>query len=216
MIFFERSQSSLLTKEITVLNPATDESINTVILFDSGSQRSYISDELVRQLKLPTINHEKLNVRGFGAKASNYTSKLVLLRIKTTDSFKDVYANSTKEIASTVPVVTFETDGLPNFEVVHKKPDILIGMDYFFDFITSFEQKGKLCIVNSKVGAMIGSNIPASGTDTVTSLALEPTSNYDEDVQTFWKLERMGIDDSLKFTDEDSLALKQFHDTVQF
>uniref|UniRef100_A0A914XS76 Peptidase aspartic putative domain-containing protein n=1 Tax=Panagrolaimus superbus TaxID=310955 RepID=A0A914XS76_9BILA len=212
----ERSQSSLLTKEITVLNPNTNESVSTVVIFDSGSQRSYISDDLIKQLKLSTVNHERLNVQGFGAKASNYIAKLVMLRIKTSETFKDVYANSAKEIASKVPVVTFDVDDLPGFEVVHKKPDIIIGMDYFFEFITSFEQKGKMYIVQSIVGPMVGNFIPTAGTDTVTSLALEPSSNLDEDVQTFWKLENMGIKDIPKITDEDSLALKQFHDSVKF
>ena len=40
--------------------------MNTHLLFDSGSQRSYISKTLREELKLPTIRTEILKIKVFG------------------------------------------------------------------------------------------------------------------------------------------------------
>uniref|UniRef100_A0A914Y643 Peptidase aspartic putative domain-containing protein n=1 Tax=Panagrolaimus superbus TaxID=310955 RepID=A0A914Y643_9BILA len=95
-VSIEKTQGNLLTKEITVINPEDEKEIKVIALFDSGSQRTYVSDNLIDQLKLSVHNIEKLDVQGFGSKVTVYNSKLVKLRIKTVDAHKDIYANSTK------------------------------------------------------------------------------------------------------------------------
>ena len=44
----------------------SEEAINVRLLFDSGSQRSYISDRLRNRLRLPTVKTEKLLIKTFG------------------------------------------------------------------------------------------------------------------------------------------------------
>ena len=43
---------------------------NVPLLFDYGSQQSYVSDKLRKQLKLPTLRSEKISVNTFGNKES--------------------------------------------------------------------------------------------------------------------------------------------------
>uniref|UniRef100_A0A914Z2Y1 Integrase catalytic domain-containing protein n=1 Tax=Panagrolaimus superbus TaxID=310955 RepID=A0A914Z2Y1_9BILA len=210
-------QGCLLTKRITVMNPITKETADATVFFDSGSQRSYISDKFINQLKLPRENQERLNIQGIGAKATSYISSLVKLQIKTTDNFEEIYANSIKTIANTVPVISFDGFDTSNFTVTNYPPDILIGMDYFFNFITSYEKRDKVVIVNSKVGQMLSGNINARKEETISALSIEPTKlyNFDDEIQNLWKLEAMGIQDHE--TDEnESQILEKFKESIQF
>uniref|UniRef100_A0AC35EVD8 Peptidase A2 domain-containing protein n=1 Tax=Panagrolaimus sp. PS1159 TaxID=55785 RepID=A0AC35EVD8_9BILA len=153
-ISIEAQQGCLLTKKVGVSNPVTKETVDATILFDPGSQRSFISDRLIRQLKLPWEAKEKLELQGIGAKATSYVSTKVKLQIKTTKSSKDIVASSIPKIANSVSLVTFDENDLTKTTITETTPDILIGMDYFFTFINSFERKNDLVIVHSEVGQM--------------------------------------------------------------
>uniref|UniRef100_A0AC34F0C4 Uncharacterized protein n=1 Tax=Panagrolaimus sp. ES5 TaxID=591445 RepID=A0AC34F0C4_9BILA len=77
-------------------------------------------------------------------------------------------------ISTTVPVISTDIDEPNNITTVYKTADILIGMDYFFDFVTSFE---KLCddnyIVNSTVGIMICKKVQLCQNNTVSSMVIQ-------------------------------------------
>uniref|UniRef100_A0AC34FDI0 Integrase catalytic domain-containing protein n=1 Tax=Panagrolaimus sp. ES5 TaxID=591445 RepID=A0AC34FDI0_9BILA len=217
-ISVEKKQGMLLTKEIMIVNPVTKETTEAVAIFDSGSQKSYISNALMKQLKLQIIQEEELHVVGFAAKASKYNSALVNFQIKTSiGDYKEIFANSTKKIATTVPVVYADKFESNDIKIVNKTPDILIGMDYFLQFITSFEKADDdIYIVNSIVGKMICKNVLKTETTTVTSLAIDEPQNIIEDendLQKFWRLEDLGIKDSVE--DEEQI-LEKFKQNVKF
>uniref|UniRef100_A0A914YQH3 Reverse transcriptase domain-containing protein n=1 Tax=Panagrolaimus superbus TaxID=310955 RepID=A0A914YQH3_9BILA len=217
-ITVERKHGMLLTKDVTIINPLTKETTDTVVIFDSGSQQSYVSNEIMEQLKLEKLQDEKIQVVGFGAKSSSYTSSLIKFNIKTKVGDKLLYANSTKQIATTVPVVYAETFESIDIKTVYKTPEILIGMDYFFEFITSFEKiSDNLYIVDSIVGKMLCKNIPKNESSTVASLAIESPQKTDDenDLQKFWNLENMGIKDS-ETNEEETAILEKFKENVKF
>ena len=56
----------LQTAYVEIKNPNHSQKTNARLLFDSGSQRSYISKTLREELKLPTIRTEILKIRVFG------------------------------------------------------------------------------------------------------------------------------------------------------
>ena len=58
----------LQTAIATLENPCTHEQITSRILFDSGSQRSYISKEMMQKLSLKRISSDKLSVQTFASK----------------------------------------------------------------------------------------------------------------------------------------------------
>ena len=77
------------------------------ILFDTGSQRSFITNELSSKLKLSPIGHEEISVAGFGAKKSQIM-KLPIVKLHkrlADDSLKEIVAN-------VVPVVTCPIKGV--------------------------------------------------------------------------------------------------------
>uniref|UniRef100_A0AC35FD49 Integrase catalytic domain-containing protein n=1 Tax=Panagrolaimus sp. PS1159 TaxID=55785 RepID=A0AC35FD49_9BILA len=198
-------------------NKNSKETTDAVVFFDPGSQRSFVSDCLIRQLKLPRENQEILNLQGIGAKATNYTSSLIKIQIKTTEAFEEIYANSIPKIANSVAVVEFSGIDTKGISVTNHPPDILIGMDYFFHFITSFEKQNDIVIVHSKVGQMLSGNIQTVTNTTISALAIEPQQfyNYDDELQNFWKLEAMGIKDQELESNETEI-LEKFKESIKF
>uniref|UniRef100_A0A914PCL2 Peptidase aspartic putative domain-containing protein n=1 Tax=Panagrolaimus davidi TaxID=227884 RepID=A0A914PCL2_9BILA len=175
-----KKQGALITKAVKIVNLVTKEATETVALFDSGSQQSYISNKVIEQLKLETIEEEKVNINGFGAKLSSYNSSLVKYGMQTNHGYKEIFANSTKYITSTVPVT--EADESTNIlKTAYKTPGILIGMDYFFDIINSFKKcNDNLFIINSNVGKIICKKTPKQYKVTVTSLANTSSPYFDK------------------------------------
>ena len=74
--------SSLLQTAIAVAsNLSNTKSDNSAILFDTGSQRSFISTELREKLKLPTIRKESFYIKVFG-KSVFFTNKFIMEMLK--------------------------------------------------------------------------------------------------------------------------------------
>uniref|UniRef100_A0AC34G4W9 Peptidase A2 domain-containing protein n=1 Tax=Panagrolaimus sp. ES5 TaxID=591445 RepID=A0AC34G4W9_9BILA len=162
MICLNKNQSTLLTKKVNVTNIDRGTTAEATLFFDSGAQRSYIADNLVKTLNLPAVNKECLNVQGFGGKTSVYKSDLVKLRIQTIGGYKDIFANSIKKIADHLPVIQKETGA--SYSESKERPDILIGMDYFCEFVTSSKEiEPGFYTVNSIVGEMYAGKVPNIG-----------------------------------------------------
>uniref|UniRef100_A0AC34GU52 Integrase catalytic domain-containing protein n=1 Tax=Panagrolaimus sp. ES5 TaxID=591445 RepID=A0AC34GU52_9BILA len=216
MLSVNRNQSTLLTKRVDITNPDRGLSVPATLFFDSGAQRSYVTNKLVKSLDLPAVNQERLSVQGFGGKKLVYTSDLIKIRIQTVDGFKDIFANSTKKISDHLPVV--QKDDVDRYSESKEVPDILIGMDYFYQFIShSKELEPGLFAVDSIVGEMYAGTIPTARCKTVSSLIIDSKmNNVPDQCETFWKLETMGIVDSSKMEEDDKLVQQNFESSVQF
>lgn len=56
----------LQTARALAANESTGRSANVHILFDTGSQRSYVTDSLTNRLKLKPLGKERLHLNTFG------------------------------------------------------------------------------------------------------------------------------------------------------
>ena len=165
----------LLTAKSIIMNP-DDESKNTAVklFFDSGSQRSFITEETANKIALTNLGNESLTIHTFAAKKPQYkNSKLVQFMIPLKDgSTMMIQANAIKgpltnewdkqtlqkqdmEILHQISGTEFADD--LNDEQVN--PDILIGLDYFWKIING--KKGKelpsgLSLISTELGLMIG------------------------------------------------------------
>uniref|UniRef100_A0A914Q8P9 Peptidase aspartic putative domain-containing protein n=1 Tax=Panagrolaimus davidi TaxID=227884 RepID=A0A914Q8P9_9BILA len=156
----QQNQSPLLAKEITVKNPENDKEAKAVVFIDSGSQRNYVSDALVKKLQLQPIAHEYINVEGFGGKKTHHQSKLVEIRIPTVDSkYHDINAYSIPSIAKEIPMAEIKNDDPLQYSIARKTPDILVGMEDFFSIVTAAKQKDGIFIIDSKIGKMISGKL---------------------------------------------------------
>jgi len=145
---------------------------------DSGSQRSYITEQVATKLKLPFEPVEKLSVVTFGTdRPKTVECKLsnvqLCLKDKTFMTMKvTVVPNITGKI-SRVPMKPkdieflkneFNPDLLADTIPCHFEPtlvDMLIGSDYYFDLLEPHKMDlgGGLYLFNSRLGWVLGGRI---------------------------------------------------------
>ena len=174
----------------------TDESKSEVtrILMDTGSSRTYITEDIVNRLGLKPLENDKLSVYTFGlSKPKEIVSPIVSLTLKSK------YGNTIDIRANVVPKISGNIQRVPiplkdrfslhkKFKLADTLPQqvesftlgILIGSDYYNEIVKSEKveiQKG-LYIINSKFGwIMTGRTKLAEGTGKESSLFVMTHSN---------------------------------------
>ncbi|XP_063427160.1 uncharacterized protein LOC134710700 [Mytilus trossulus] len=172
LVFGEMVLMQTATAEIT--NPNYTKKETTRILFDSGSQRTYISQRLASKLGLKSYHEEEIRLMTFGSE----NIKIV----KTTHTSLDIRLKNGlyfSIIANIVPVISgclnrrkldsvsmtklrkyvndiYLADDLP-FENESSEIDLLIGNDYYLDLILArrLEVQPGLYLFASKLGWMV-------------------------------------------------------------
>ncbi|MCP9261083.1 Pao retrotransposon peptidase family protein [Dirofilaria immitis] len=188
----------LLSKEIEIINPIMPENHEEfLVLFDIGSQSSFISTKLANRLRLERKETENLSISSFGNKFPRlHQTTKVDIGVKTVDS---------EIITINTYVLDYLTDKLKIYRAISleqldhggdwKRPDILIGADYFFDFVSPYEfykTSSGFYVILTKDKTMKVGNV------TTTS-----------DIEQFWKLELIGIQEQPNACDDEK-ALEQF------
>uniref|UniRef100_A0AAF5PKS5 DUF1758 domain-containing protein n=1 Tax=Wuchereria bancrofti TaxID=6293 RepID=A0AAF5PKS5_WUCBA len=220
----QTKETLLLCKEIKVFNPSQPQlQQNALALFDIGSQLSFISKKLSRQLKLTETETQIMRIAPFGMKEpkSCPTARIQLNVLTTESEIIPLQANIIDYLTNELQVVEtsneFQIQNLTNY---WKKPDVLIGADYFFKFISLREikeLKSGHMLVQSKVGPMI---VGSGDIKKLCKNELYPkevvystNTNINSELENFWKLETIGIQESPQ-DDDDDQALKHFKRTI--
>ena len=147
------------------------------ILFDSGSQSSYMSEETKKKLSLPVEHSETLNINMFGT--DKYAKKLcesVTVKVEVADQVVLVNALAYPTICSPISTCVTVSD-YPHLHSLHfadsveaseKHIDLLIGADYFYEFITGDIVKGSSgpVAVKGKLGWLLSGPYEASNVST--------------------------------------------------
>jgi hypothetical protein len=127
------------------------------VLFDSGSQRSYISEKVRASLQLKTIRTEKVIIKTFGQAGDSRVQRLDVVQFKIKNKsdathdlkeFKDLEFADYEGDSATLPI------------------GILIGIDYYHAFMTGkvvHSREGPVAC-GTKVGWVISGKI-SSGTN---------------------------------------------------
>ena len=123
---------------------------NLRILFDSGSQHSYISNEARKLLGLQTLSVQNLNLKVFGGSENDKKLEQVQFAVKDASGTKNIYVNAfVTEICKplsgqTIEIAVNSYDHLKNLKLADKNPknldmkiDILIGSDFYWQFLTN-------------------------------------------------------------------------------
>ena len=156
----------LQTASASARNEDSTKSTRVKILFDNGSQRSYVTDNLKSRLGLKSTIKEMLHLNTFGEKTFR-KQKWDVLTLFLQDANKET---------SRVCVLSFPTVCSPlpsrvdanNYPHLHglkladysdseDSIDVLIGSDYYWDFVTSEIVRGDFgpTAVNSKFGWLL-------------------------------------------------------------
>lgn len=152
-------------------NPCTGIQESVRILFDSGSQRTYITENLAKKLNLKLGKVNEIALVTFGSeKAQNIKTPSTVLELQLRDgTFFKLTANVIPSITGSVQRRPFNADCLNNWNYLWKENsladtlpneredatiDLLIGNDYYLDLILpqKVQIQPGLYMLGSKLG----------------------------------------------------------------
>lgn len=210
-------------------------SVTATLLFDSGSDRSYVSSSLVRKVAPELLGLQRVRYAAFGGGQSGEGEREVFQLQVSGANLSDP---STHRIAAVeVPVIcaplsrpSVSAETLQQFKGLELADqhsvdeklsiDILVGLDSFWRLMETGSVRGSddLVAMKSAFGWVLSGGVntpPGAGTDTVGSQLLSLGDLHESTIRSFWDLESIGIVPEKESVDSDPV-LKQFEETVQF
>lgn len=223
----------LCTAKVRITNPNSNLSISVRALLDSGSQSSFISLAVMRQLNL-TSQPSNVNVIGIGQVPLNQTTERCGLQLQSEQtSFKvSMFCLVLPKISDNLPKVSFDSQilNLPNVKLADpsfNKPstiDMLIGADLFWELIGSKQislGKNKPILRDSKLGWLVAGPLPTFPTpksqkqvicNFVRNNDYNPNdnsyANIEKQMSIFWEIEN--LPQTKAYTTEEKLCEQHF------
>ena len=228
----------LQTAQAVVFNPENPYHSKCVhIVLDSGSQRSYITQQLQHELSLQPKGEQNMSIVTFGSRGENsqpYSIVDVCMRLRK-GGMKDLrvfVVPSIFEALTGHPITLCQEgythlagllfanalDGSDALEV-----DVLLGCDYYWSIITGKTKRGKngpiavQTVLGWVLSGPIGRVLFAGNSTTLATHALHvecvPQENeavLDEHLNSFWDLESFGV------TLPAHTVLEEFQDSIRF
>lgn len=224
----------LQTAIAVATNEENTKSIKVRILFDNGSQRSYITDSLKSKLGLKPTATETLHLNTFGEKVyRKQKCQVVTLPLRTENECIKISALCFPAICSPLPQ-SIDVKEYPQLQDLHfadsfedqHSIDILIGSDYYWDIVTgqTIRAESGPTAVNSKFGWILSgpTNNSSSENKVVSNLIISgetapfnATRENDEVVdmlKKFWDVESVGKEDRSKIQDNLPIETKQYEE----
>ncbi|XP_065061333.1 uncharacterized protein LOC135688421 [Rhopilema esculentum] len=167
-----KEKTNVMLQTATAIAYGEDRS-KKVTLFDNGSQKSFISEELKRKLELKSEITEILNLNTFGSERYiKKSSDRVKVNIVVQDEVVTVSALTSPAVCSPlntrVDVSHYpHLNGLAladSVDVSNKRIDILIGADHYYDIVIGEVIKGSAgpVAISSKLGWLLSGPVSFS------------------------------------------------------
>uniref|UniRef100_A0A915BZD1 Peptidase aspartic putative domain-containing protein n=1 Tax=Parascaris univalens TaxID=6257 RepID=A0A915BZD1_PARUN len=183
------------------------------VLFDVGSERSFITKKIVQQLGIEATHKETLIVDGFGGTdVTHCTSARVKLKMRRTDGrLFTMFANSVPRLVSEIAIATLRrTRSRRNITLptVILKPQILVGADYFHEIFRG-SASTKLPSGFHLIRTCLDDMITGQGRSNRhgTSSKIKPANGYccnvasaKDELEKFWSLELVGAEEKQKWS----------------
>ena len=198
VLFIDTKTSVLLQTAKIFVSRADDPNhcIQARLIFDTGSQRSYVSTRLRNALQLPTINQETLMIKTFGSETGQVQSRdLVQLCVQGMTSQTFLYVNAyavpiicspLQNQAVSFTVSTYQhlsglllADSISADENENNvEVDVLIGADYYLHFLTGAIKRGESgpTALQTKVGWVLSG--PVQGGSVLNSTQVNFTNTH--------------------------------------
>lgn len=163
-----QEQVILMTAEGNIWNHNTCEFQKILFFFDTGAQKSVINEALADKLGLPKLKTETCVMSGIGGHTEMFQSNIVSLKIGS------AYGKDLDILVQTKPIVT---NGFPSIKLTsndkqflqskeicvsnsklrgeHQNPDILVGLDYYHNFVLEMTENGTITPSGLKVARTI-------------------------------------------------------------
>lgn len=235
----------LQTAQGLVSNIQEDNSSSVRILFDTGSQRTYISEDLCFHLKLKTMRTERVIIKTFGNESST-VKNLRVVEFKVKHKFRNDFVVCEALCIPTVccPVsmqnIDFAKksfDHIRHLQLADKNDgflgsviDILVGADFYHQFFTGKVRKAETGPVacESILGWVLSGPLVMRTINSMQNCNLVEThllrcvtesDNLRQDLARFWEIDSLGLEKT-KFTDSDDVVNKFekeiFHDGTRY
>ncbi|XP_077546213.1 uncharacterized protein LOC144158900 [Haemaphysalis longicornis] len=211
------------------------------LLFDGGSQRTFVTEELSRELQLEVLGEEDVTIYAFGGAGNIIKEKRKRVRLW----LRSQYNRKEHSIeALEIPDICTDHLILPE-HVVHEAKakireladvtvppahlartgiSILVGADYYWTLVSGDMQKlqGALVAVNTEFGWTLQGPIPRSSSTACCSTAAVlrthvcgETQSLSAELRSFWELESMGITEPVAQQNEEDHVVKQFTSSIK-
>lgn len=235
--------ATVLTKNVTLLQTAVaqararDRSVPCRILLDSGSQRSYVTAALAKQLQLVPDKEDQLTIYTFGSdKPKEVSSPSAEITIVTKRGIETkLQVNIVPHITDRIPVIKIDSpsiDIMADDDSTGESIDLLIGNDLYFSFLRTKRLKlqNHAYLVDTDFGWIVSGNVEFQKDETETLTITTYCQCHDTgcpyftepdlplrsiDIKFLWALESIGITDSPKTTREEE-AVQHFNSTVKY
>ena len=207
---------------------------NLRILFDLGSQLSYISPKACEKLNLKTIYKKDISIKVFGKHHTKKSLDCVKLAIKSKNTDMNIYVDAFVNPVcypvegQKVNLVTSTYPHLVGLDLADSNPencaldiDILIGGDFYWQFFNSQIVKGKSgpVAMSSKLGYVLSSLVESCVTDVshsnvVNTTVLKVQAEFitdREDIKTSFELFC-----EFKNGDIDKSVIDEFEENINF
>ena len=214
----------MMTASAFVYGEDSSKKTRITILFDSGSQRNYVSEKLARKLNLEATTKETVNLNTFGStKYNKLTLNSVIVNVVVENNETIPVTALTHNVICTPVSPRINVENFPHLygpsladcfeDHSSKSIDLLIGLDSYFSFIQGDVIRGKLrepVALRSKLGWIVSGcvNNNPSNTDSFSTMNLivegfdrvtRETPKDQEIVTTlkeFWEHEACGLFDT--------------------
>jgi len=202
----------LQTATANVFNDS--KSKNLRILFDLGSQLSYITPSAAESLNLTPTGSKSICIKSFGGHAESKTLNMVNFKVRTNAETISINALC-NDICHPLKNYRYEIKDLHEFENVQiadaglefnetLKVDILIGADYYWKFVTNELIRSSKGLVGTSTklgyifsGAVNDESLAENYCSTLSAHVLK-CQTYDEEMNTtlkkFWEIEEVGVE----------------------
>nr|CAD2175834.1 unnamed protein product [Meloidogyne enterolobii] len=224
-----RPRALLMVTEV-VVRPigARNRQATAVVFFDPGSQTSFISGSLVRQLGLKSGHSEKMRVHVLGGEKNEplcFDSARYKLQLKRyDDQWEGIELNYIEEIAAQMETPKcIGNDDSYNYVLRMDigKPHILIGTREFWKYFIDCRMTNQgYTIIRTVLGPVLGGEASLPGLNKTPSSLMAVNSINQEQmpsattIEEFWSLETIGIKDD-PAQDDDQLAEKMVEQSIR-
>ena len=212
-----------------------DKTVVSRMIFDSGSQKTYISDRLRGALGLPTISREALSIKVFGTDEGTpklYDVTQFCIRSPYSDENLYVTAHVINKVCAplknqviqqavkhTPPLASLPLADWPENEAQDLEVDILIGSDFYWHFMTGRCIRGEYgpAALETKIGWVLSGPVPwdQEAQYTQTNLTLTHLLMVNEEQSKEDELTKESLENQLsKFWDLENLGISKSEDTV--
>ena len=231
----EKTEVLLQTATTYAYGGDSNKKVPVNILFDCGSQKTFVSEELQKKLNLKSDNFELLNLNSFGSEQYvKMRCERVEISLEVSDAVVKISALSSAALCSPVSS-RVDISSYPHLKglslakgvgTAKSRIDILVGADHYYDIVIGdvIRSSGGPVAINSKLGWLLSGHVSCYSDNVSTcnninsNLVLDILPSREEvvdqtneiisSVDRFWKHEAMEIESNESMETPNQLYIK--------